>query len=132
MYQHVTNSFYAVYAAVKHNICESNSIKISAAALPRDKCWTEITVAADFVPKVQYISLRLCRHAKTMYPLSRHRMDLLATKWILYKRTNLIALTYFKDIGIEIPKTSVTIVTIATTIYVYLERKREEKNACKV
>lgn len=39
----------------KLDIFGSDSIKISAAMLPRDKCCTKITVAADLVPKVQYI-----------------------------------------------------------------------------
>jgi len=45
-------------------ISKFKSIKISAAALPWDKCCTEITVAADLVPKARYISsiYRTCRN----------------------------------------------------------------------
>lgn len=58
-----SNSLHGLYTtglllyagSFKLDIFGSDSIKISAAVLPRDKCCTKITVAADLVPKVQYI-----------------------------------------------------------------------------
>lgn len=65
----------------KLDIFGSDSIKISAAMLPRDKCCTKITVAADLVPKVQYI---LPGPAKTMYLLFGHDCtDHQCAGWIL-------------------------------------------------
>lgn len=113
--------FAVVYAVVLNTIyVRIHSIKISAAVLPRDKCCTEITVAADLVPKVQYISSGLGRHAETpMYhrhPDTRLCAGLPTTKWVLHKRANQIASTYFKlSLGSEISRTSVS--CLARTIF---------------
>ena len=56
----------------KLDIFGSDSIKISAAMLPRDKCCTKITVAADLVPKVQYILRASANTPKRCTLLSGH------------------------------------------------------------
>lgn len=71
----------------KLDIFESDSIKISAAVLPRDKCCTKITVAADLVPKVQYISRAPANTPKrcTYYPDTIPPTASLCLAWTLYE-----------------------------------------------
>lgn len=72
-------------ASFKLDIFGPNSIKISAAVLPRDKCCTKITVAADLVPKVQYISRASANTPKrcTRYPDTIARTTGERAGWIL-------------------------------------------------